>query len=92
MFLDVNDSASWIRDTSIRERLNDRNLYNFVYHERYTLLHGATKYRCRRYVRKLVFYGFGILNKPDLKDAESSWDVSIRYPSKINDYFYCVLV
>ena len=80
-------------------KLQNKNMYSFAYHdENYTLLHGATKYGCLCYVKKLVFYGFEILQKPrsiaidKAEQCESSWDVSKRYPSKVNDYFYSVLV
>ena len=76
------------------QRLQDSNLYNFAFVNKSTLLHGATKERMIDYCKKLIFYGFDIQMKPfdDEDDCESAWDVSIRNPSKINEYFISILV
>ena len=76
-------------------RLEDSNLYRFAFFYKYTLLHAATKAKMINYCRQLVFYGFDIQMKPfddDQQDYDSAWDVSIYYPSKINEYFTSVLV
>ena len=68
-------------------------MYNFAFIDNHTLLCGATRARMLGYCKKLIFYGFDVLMKPfDNDDCESAWDVSIHYPSKINEYFIAILV
>ena len=95
----VHTDATVAKDLKARdgqiERLEDKYLYNFAFINKSTLLCGATRERMLGYCKKLIFYGFDILLKPfddDDDDCESAWDVSIHYPSTINEYFMSILV
>ena len=71
--------------------LRHSNLYTFIFHRSYTLLHGATEKKMLRYCKLLVFFNFGIETSP-YKCDETAWDVSITHPSVVHRYYESVLL